>query len=323
MIRGSSGLAPVLLVAIVTTACRALQPAASGPAASEALPSVSIRVGPDGPELPDEVAALQAYGSEHADEFGGLYVDDQSQGSFVMLFTGNLDEHAAALAEIWPRVTVREVRHSEAALRELQDQLGRELFGADGIELLSTSVDIMANVVQVALKSDDATLEQRLEAAHPGMLDVSLFPPPGPWANVGEGDGWRLLVAGESRTDAYTVRAATDATEWDAMWAEIGLDGDPPPVDFEREVAVSFGHGISSSCPELRLDDVEIDGDTVFSRTSDPIAPRGCNLDLSGGAVFVVALARNALPEGGFTLQLGPDQVTGGGFSERIDVSLP
>ena len=323
MIRGSLGLGLALLLAFGITGCRGLQLGASAPAVSEPLPSVSIRMGPDGPELPDEVAALQAYGAEHADEFGGLYVEDQSQGSFVMLFTDHLDEHAAALAEIWPRVTVRSVKYSEAALRELQDRLGRELFGAEGIELLSTSVDIMTNQVQVALKADDPTLEQRLEAAHPGMLDVSVIPPSGPWANVAEGDGWRLMAVGESPTEAYTVRAATDAAEWDAMWEAIGLAGERPEVDFETEVAVSFGHGIGSGCREVRLDHVEIGPMVVFSRTSDPLAPRGCEADLAGAAVFVVAVDRAALPADGFTLQLGPERVTGGGFTEVIDVPLP
>ncbi|MEA2651934.1 MAG: hypothetical protein QOI85_1655, partial [Chloroflexota bacterium] len=115
---------------------------------------------------------------------------------------------------------------------------------------------------------------------------------------------------------------ATDEAAWIEMWAAIGLDGDAPSVDLEDEVVVSFGHGIGSSCPELRLDAVEL-GSLVFSRTSDPIAPRGCTADLVGAAVFVVAIERDALPDDGFTLQLGPERVTGGGFTEVIDVPLP
>lgn len=328
MRRRSVSLAIVLVVLATAVGCRALQPGASAPTASvPATPDVSIRIGPDGPEKPDEVGALQAYGAANPEEFGGLYIDDQSQGSIVMLFTDRLDQHAAAVAEIWPRVTVREVRYAEAELRALQDDLGRELFGADGIELLSTSVDIIANVVQVAVKSDDATLEQRLEAAHPGMLDVSVFPPPGPWENVAAGPGWRLLAIGAAMSEAYTVRAAVDAAGWEALWTAVGIEDPRPEVDLQREVVVSFGHGLSRSCPELRLDDVRIADGVVYSVTSDPIAPRGCNADLSATAVFVVAISRDALPAGGFLLQLDRDGNPGCaddcGWTPVLEVVLP
>ncbi len=322
-----ASIASVVLVALGTVGCAAIQPGDGGATDPDGpLPSVSIRMGPDGPELPDEVAALQAYGSEHAAEFGGLYIDDQSQGTIVMLFTDNLEQHEAAVIEIWPRVTVQGVRFSEAQLRALQDRLGRELFGADGIELLSTSVDIYANQVQVALKADDPDMEARLEAAHPGMLDASVYPPAGPWANVETGPGWRLLAVGDTRAEAYTVRAAVDASEWAALWATLGLKGDLPAVDLETEVVVSFGHGQSQSCPELRLDEVRIEDGVVFSVTSDPIAPRGCNLDLSAAAVFVVAIDRSALPGAGFRLQLddtgSPGCTEECGFTPVLDVEL-
>ena len=67
---------------------------------------------------------------------------------------------------------------------------------------------------------------------------------------------------------------------------------------------MSFGHGIGSSCPELRLDGVAIEGGVVFSQTSDPLVPRGCTADLAATAVFVVAVERSALPDDGFTLRL-------------------
>jgi hypothetical protein len=301
--------------------------ASSGSIEADPTVEVSIRIGPDGPELPeDAVAQLQAYGRRHADEFGGLYVDDQSQGSFVMLFTSNLDEHAAALAQIWPRVTVRGVRFSEAALVELLESLDLNGMAAEGIEPISAGLDTMNNRVTLDVKSDDPTLELRLELEYGGMLEVTVYPIPGPWANVANGPGWRLLAAGQaSHLDAYTVRAATDAAEWEPMWESIGLEGEAPAVDFDEEVAVSFGHGIGSGCPEMRLDGVET-GVVVFSRTSDPLGPRACTDDLVGSAVFVVAVERSALPDDGFTLQLGEELVTCGadcGTTEQIDVPLP
>lgn len=292
-----------------------------------ASPSVSIRIGPDGPELREDIVeALNEYGAEHADEFGGLYVDDQGRGSFVMLFTDRLEEHAAALAEIWPRVTVRGVRFSEAALMEVLEGIDLQAMARDGIEPLSAGLDTMNNRVTLDLKSDDPTLEAQLELQYGGMVEVTVHPLPGEWANVPEGDGWRLLVAGEAGgQEAYTVRAATDDGAWEALWSALALSGERPSVDLDTEVVVSFGHGIGSSCREMRLDDVAIEGGVVYSVTSDPLAPRFCTDDLAGAAVFVVAVERAALPADGFTLQLAERRITGqgAGFTEVIDVPLP
>jgi hypothetical protein len=261
---------------LVATGCQS-QPPASSATPTEASPTASITIpmGPDGPELPEEVvAALQAYGAEHADEFGGLYVEDQSRASFVMLFTDRLEEHAAALAEIWPRVTVRGVRFTEAALTEVLEGFDLQAMAADGIEPLSAGLDTINNRVTLDLKSDDPTLEARLELRYGGMVEVTVHPLPGAWSNAMEGDGWRLLAAGEAGpAEAYTVRAATDAAAWEALWSALALEGEQPEVALEDEVVVSFAHGIGSSCPELRLDEVVINGGVVFSVVSDPLAP--------------------------------------------------
>ncbi len=312
---------------VVLAGCTADQPATAELPEPEATPtpSVSIPMGPDGPELPEEVVAeLQAYGARHPDAFGGLYVDDQSQGSFVMLFTDRLEEHTAALAEIWPRVTVRPARYTEAELTEVLESLDLATMAGDGIEPLSAGLDTINNRVTLDLKSDDPTLELRLELEYGGRVEVTVHPLPGEWSNVTEGDGWRLLGTGDAGPEeAYTVRAATDEAGWDELWSVLGLEVERPDVDLTSEVVVSFAHGIGSSCRELRLDDVVIDGGVVFSVTSDPLAPRNCTSDLAGAATFVVALDRAALPADGFTLQLGPERVTGGGFQEVIEVPLP
>ena len=285
--------------------------------------------GPDGPAGPPEgvIEVLVAYGEQHRDAFGGLYIDPPGGRSVVMLFTRDLEVHERAVNDLAPGTRVRQVRFTEDELRSLQDFLVGSLFGQDGVEFLSASVDVIGNKVEVSLKSDDPTLELRLETAHLGMLDASVFPIPGPWANVESGDGWRLIAIGKETSEAYTVRAATTTEEWDELWAAaIGVDGDRPAVDLDAEIVVSFGHGLSQSCAELRLDDVAIEGGVVFSVTSDPLAPRGCNADLSAAAVFVVAVARDALPADGFTLKLSRDGNPGCldcGFTPVLDVDLP
>lgn len=129
---------------------------------------------------------------------------------------------------------------------------------------------------------------------------------------------WRMLAQGRSGADeAFGVRAATDEPSWDELWNAIALDADEPAVDLDDEVVVSFAHGIGSSCPELRLDEVVIADDLVYSVAVDPHAPRACTADLVGAVVFVVALDRSALPDDGFTLALRED------FGDRLEVPLP
>ena len=152
------------------------------------------------------------------------------------------------------------------------------------------------------------------------MLDVTVYPVPGEWANVNSGAGWRLVEAVHaSGNEAYIVRAATDVTSWTDLWETIGGDGEPPAVDFEGEVVVSFAHGTGSSCPELRLDGVVIGDGVVFSQTSDPLSPRACTADLVAAEVFVVALVPRRPAGDRFTLRLCAQC----DHAEELDVTLP
>jgi hypothetical protein len=299
------------------------------PAASE--PSVPRtpeppRMGPDGPEPPD-VNELVAYGNRHRDVFGGLYIDPPGGQSVVMLFTRDLEIHHEAVNQIVPGTRTRQVAHTEAALIALIESFDFEALQAQGAEMVGASVDVIGNRVELELKTNDPTLELSLELTHGGMLDVTVYPVPGEWANVESGDGWRLVEVVQAHgNEAYNVRAGTDDAGWADLWAAIGGGGERPAVDLGTEVVVSFAHGMGSSCPELRLDDVVIGDGVVFSRTSDPLSPRACTADLVAAEVFVVALARDALPAGGFTLQLSPEGGPGCvdcGFTPVVEVELP
>ncbi|MEO7295640.1 MAG: hypothetical protein ABIZ57_05820, partial [Candidatus Limnocylindria bacterium] len=278
----------------------------AGCASSAGVPPPSVSDAPS--ETPDIVGkdgieGLQAYGQAHGDEFGGMYIDPPGGQHVVMLFTSNLDDHAAAVEAIHPGTTLRQVEHTEAELVALLEGLDFEALDAEGVEMVGAGVDVIGNRVTLDAKSNDPTAELRLEVAYGGLLDATIFPLPGDWQNVAAGDGWRLIAEGESTSDAYIVRAATDGAAYAEMWDAIGLDGEAPSVDPANEVAVSFGHGIGSSCPEVRLDDVRIGDGIVLSVTSDPLEPRACTEDLAGAAVFVVAVGRDVVP-GGFMLWL-------------------
>jgi hypothetical protein len=96
---------------------------------------------------------------------------------------------------------------------------------------------------------------------------------------------------------AFVTRAATSAEEWTELWDELSPGLDRPPVDFGSEIVAVFGVGIGG-CREVRLDDVVIDhaGTLIYTATSDPLAPRGCDSMLSGAAMFVIGLERASLP---------------------------
>lgn len=294
--------------------------ATAAPAPTDAAPATPppVRIGPDGPEPPD-IDGLIAYGNRHRDVFGGLYLDPPGGSRVVMLFTADLDTHRQAVSDILPGTQVRQVRFTEAALVALLESLDFEALEAGGMQMVGAGLDTIGNKVTLDVKSNDPTVELRLELAHGGMLDVTVHPIPGAWANVESGDGWRLLATGEaSNAEAYVVRAATDPGSWDEMWTAIGLEGAAPAVNLAAEVVVSFGHGIGSSCPEMRLDGVAIQDGVVFSETSDPLSPRACTADLAGAVMFLVAIERDALPADGFTLRLRPDDI-----GESIEVPLP
>ena len=280
-------------------------------------------------EAQDDLGALAAYGAEHPDTFGGMYIDQAAGGDVVLLFTRDVERHARAASALVPAgvaVRVREVDFTEAELNEVMDGLDLGSMNQPGLEMVSAYVDTIRNVVTLEVKTDDPNFKKQLENAHRGRLEVTVHPVPGPWQNATDGDGWRLLAFGErGGEEAYTVRAATDAATWAQMWEAIGLGGAPPAADFETEVVVSFGHGIGSGCRELRLDDVEVADGAVFSVTSDPLEPRACTADLAGAALFVVSVLRGALPADGFSLRLSERTITCAecGFIEAIEVPLP
>ncbi len=297
------------------------------------------------PLMPDEVEQLEetfredprsrliAYGYGHPDQYAGGYVDNQGTGPFVLLFTGNLDSHRAALEALpgdYP-FEVKPAQFPESELKAVMNELIEQLRTNPNAQLLSVALDTIGNRVLVEAKSNDPTLESVIEATHPGMVEAAIYPLPGPWANRLEGDGWRLLAAGILRgggDEAYRVHAATNDADWQILWRIFDPTHTAPTLDSGSQIAVAFADGVGSSCPELRLDDVVIDvgARAIYSVTSDPLAPRGCTADLMGAAYFVVALDRSALPESPFTVRLWQDSRCGGegcaGHSQEVVVDL-
>lgn len=135
------------------------------------------------------------------------------------------------------------------------------------------------------------------------------------------GEGWRLL--GEGLTgEPYRTGVATTDDQLDALWGTAGLDGPPAEVDWEREVAVWFGAVYGTGCP-VRLDGVVVDEDLVHADLTLPGEPDACPDDANPHA-FVVAVARERLPDGPFHVQLEARDPYPGAPEERtvVDVGL-
>ncbi|MBD8061876.1 hypothetical protein [Oceanitalea stevensii] len=138
---------------------------------------------------------------------------------------------------------------------------------------------------------------------------------------VTAGEGWRLL--GEGLTgEPYRTGVATTDDQLDALWRSAGLDGKPPAVDWEREVAVWFGAVYGTGCP-VRLDGVVVVEDLLHAELTLPGEPAACPDDANPHA-FVVAVARDVLPDGPFHVQLEARDPYPGEPEERtvVDVGL-
>jgi hypothetical protein len=266
--------------------------------------------------FPDDRSALIAYGMRHADQYGGLFID-RATGGTVMLFTADLDRHRDAIAALrrGAIIDVRQCTYTEADLMSVMESIDRNELLAEGIDLMTVGLNTDQNIVVIEAKSNAPDAKARLEARYGGRVVANIFPVPGAWSHRPVGDGWRLVSAIQRGPNwAYTVRVATNQAEWSALWAELSPGLEEPAIDDASEIAVVFaeGNGGPGNCDEVRLDDVVIDVSTrlVFSRTSDPLAPRNCDAMLGGSAVFVVALSRAALPPTPFDVQLH-EQPTG------------
>jgi hypothetical protein len=155
--------------------------------------------------------------------------------------------------------------------------------------------------------------------------DPALMPSEGPQPQ--SGDGWRLLADQDETGYPYRTGIAYDKASYRTLWDRIGLSGDRPEVDFDKEIVLWFGAVHGSSCPRLRLDDVVVDADRSLVHGQITELDWGmCTADAMPHA-YVVALDRDRLPHGPFAIQLGADDPPYGAPEERtvvdVDLSAP
>jgi hypothetical protein len=111
---------------------------------------------------------VREYAAAHADEFGGLYIDQESGAGLVTLWTGHLAEHETAIrARLRPgsRLAFRAVPFSERYLRVIQRQIEADLEWISVIpaQWMSVSDDVIHNTVLLSVSSANARAVSLIE----------------------------------------------------------------------------------------------------------------------------------------------------------------
>jgi hypothetical protein len=241
--------------------------------------------------------------------FGGVWLDNVAWSVGVAV-TGDAGEHQRELDEQFGAgaVVAYGVERSEADLLALQARVSAH-FQREGVGE-GNGVNVLQNVVSVYLEVLDPAVVDALVAdvGSEGLCvegaELAEVVPEGPQPQAGE--GWRLLADEPGIGRPYATGFAADPAAYAALWADIGLPGEPPAVDFDTEVVAWFGPAVSGSCPEIRMDDVVFDGATATLHPEIVLigGARGCTDDANPHA-YVVAVDRALLPDR-FTVSVLP-----------------
>jgi hypothetical protein len=336
-----------MCLVLLASACRAL-PGATGGAEGSGSPSIP-GVGAAIPSC-DAVARVSAPAERYRDApiyvaneqptdqilawasdkpgFEELWIDRDHLGWITVAFSSGGAERQADLERLFPGVGVVAVQvdWTMAELEQLQRRIGEELGPLfEPSSWISVQQGVVGINVGVLTTERLAAIEERF-AGEPICVDgadPANAPVAGPQAP--EGDGWRLLADEQGVGHPYRTGIATSGESYRQLWAEIGLPGSPPDVNFDSEVVIWFGAVYGSSCPNLRLDDVVVDRerDIVHAEIVLVDTPSACTADANPRA-YVVALERSKLPAGPFAIQLGANDPPRGVPEERtlVDVDL-
>ena len=280
------------------------------------------------------VEAVHAWASGQTG-FEQLWLDRDHNGWVTVGFQG-ADLDIAALqeqaAQEFPGegVVVVAVPYTLAELQTLMDRVMPALAAADATPTGGVGLDVPRGLMSLSGVPANAESEEALRqfAGEPlcvDAVDPSAFVPEGDQPT--EGEGWRLLGHAEGAGEAYRTAVATTDEQLAAVWAESGLVGTAPDVDWQTKIVVWFGAVYGSSCP-VRLDGVVVEGATLHGQIVIPGSgpDSACNDDANPHS-FVVAVERTLLPAGPFVVQLDADDPPPGAPEERtvvdVDLSAP
>ncbi|MBA2632151.1 MAG: hypothetical protein H0U86_04000, partial [Chloroflexi bacterium] len=207
-------------------------------------------------EQPTEEIRAWAAGKPGFEE---IWIDRDHLGWITVAFSVDAEARQAELQELFPDVgaVAVGVDWTIAGLEDLERRVPEEL-GPRFPVSSSTSVTQGVVVIGIGVLEEEriAAVEERF-AGQPICIegaDPADVPAAGPQPQ--QGNGWRLLAAERGVGQSYRTGIASDQASYETLWTDVGLPGEPPPVDFESEVVIWFGAVYGSGCENLRLDDV-------------------------------------------------------------------
>ena len=234
----------------------------------------------DIPLLPDEQAALDArpktfeeistvlqdYGAGHPGEYGGVFIEPPGSNQFVILFTGHLDEHSAALAKVVSPSAPIQLRSTPTAEKDLDALMERvsndaAALRAAGIVVIESSRDDVGRVVDVGISTERPDAAGLLVSRYGPTVKVRVIDPTGAYLKApGAVVGRVLDPSGKG------VQAMVAATP---LFADIPIDS----MGYETTPAGTY-----------RIADL-LPGRWRISAQSDAFAPGSVDVDVPSGGV--------------------------------------
>ncbi len=254
-----------------------------------------------GNEMPSE--EVRGFASV-LDGYENIWLDRDHNGWITVGFVGvDVAAYQSLLSAEFPGVGVVavEMPYTRGQLEEIRQRVQRAL--PDDMDASNTYET--RGVVEVFV--GDLTPERVEQVAdivgdEPVCVsgwDPELRPAPGPQPIGGE--GWRYLAEFDQTWLEGNLLLATNAADLSDLWTRIEASGSPPDVDFLNEIVVAFEVGHSGSCPETRLETIDVSDDMVYATIVHTSRERMCTDDYIP-RTYVVAIMRDFLPPPPFQL---------------------
>jgi hypothetical protein len=271
------------------------------------------------------IEAVRAF-ARNLDGFQDIWIDREHNGWIGVGFhDADVEAHQAKLEAEFPGVglVAVEMPYTPDELAAVAGDLESRL--SDGMEV--AGVDEIRGYVEVfigALTPESVAAASEAIGTAPACIagiDPSIIPAPGPQSSGGE--GWAYLGEADSMLDSELPRILADQGELATVWGQLGLEGRPAEVDFERQVALYLVIGHSGSCPETRLDDIVVEADLMYAVIPSTTALTGgvaCTADWVP-RTYLVAVDRDRLPSPPF--QLTAEKEYGARVEVTADLRVP
>jgi hypothetical protein len=224
----------------------------------------------------DLAVVLQDYAASHPGEFGGMYVEPPGSQQFVVLFTGHLDDHTAALSKLVSPASTIQLRLTPTAERDL-DALMERISGdagalrAAGIFVVETSRDDVGRVVEVGLSTERPDAPGLLVGRYGPTVVARIIDPTGAYLKT-PGSVVGRVVDGSGRGVAAMIGIAP-------LFAEVPLDAigreTTPAGTFRIDRMLPGRWRITADAPGFAQGAVEVDVPPGGTATADLVLAPG------------------------------------------------